>query len=113
MGDPFFEMQENHHLIGVASLFLEAILHDVCLAYQVPIISQQGEVAGRLHVSGCSRCESRMPRVDGVGVGGDRPVPLQYVLCLLPSAGKFGGSGSGHRMNVISSLTSQFVVVTV
>ena len=50
-GDPFFETQENHHLIGVASLFLEAILHDVCLAYQVPIISQQGEVVGRLHVS--------------------------------------------------------------
>ncbi|KAF0312126.1 Kinesin-like protein KIF13A [Amphibalanus amphitrite] len=49
-GDPFFETQENHHLIGVASLFLEAILHDVCLNYQVPIISQQGEVAGRLHV---------------------------------------------------------------
>ena len=50
-GDPFFETQENHHLIGVASLFLEAILHDVCLTYQVPIISQQGEVVGRLHVS--------------------------------------------------------------
>uniref|UniRef100_A0A6Q2WZM4 Kinesin family member 13A n=1 Tax=Esox lucius TaxID=8010 RepID=A0A6Q2WZM4_ESOLU len=35
--DPFYEAQENHNLIGVAN-------------YAVPIISQQGEVAGRLNV---------------------------------------------------------------
>ncbi|XP_062841393.1 kinesin-like protein KIF13A isoform X1 [Trichomycterus rosablanca] len=49
-GDPFYEAQENHNLIGVANVFLECFFHDVKLQYAVPIISQQGEVAGRLHV---------------------------------------------------------------
>ncbi|XP_066572114.1 kinesin-like protein KIF13A isoform X2 [Amia ocellicauda] len=49
-GDPFYEAQENHNLIGVANVFLECLFHDVKLHYAVPIISQQGEVAGRLHV---------------------------------------------------------------
>ncbi|XP_060705799.1 kinesin-like protein KIF13A isoform X4 [Hemiscyllium ocellatum] len=49
-GDPFYEAQENHNLIGVANVFLECLYHDVKLQYAVPIISQQGEVAGRLHV---------------------------------------------------------------
>ncbi|XP_055358845.1 kinesin-like protein KIF13A isoform X2 [Betta splendens] len=48
--DPFYEAQENHNLIGVANIFLESLFHDVKLQYAVPIISQQGEVAGRLHV---------------------------------------------------------------
>ena len=48
--DPFFESQETHHLIGVGSVFLEVLFHDVTLDYHVPIISQQGEVAGRLQV---------------------------------------------------------------
>uniref|UniRef100_A0A8B9GRR8 Kinesin family member 13A n=1 Tax=Astyanax mexicanus TaxID=7994 RepID=A0A8B9GRR8_ASTMX len=48
--DPFYEAQENHNLIGVANVFLECLFHDVKLQYAVPIISQQGEVAGRLHV---------------------------------------------------------------
>lgn len=48
--DPFYESQENHNLIGVANIFLEALFHDVSLDYQTPIISQQGEVAGRLHI---------------------------------------------------------------
>ena len=48
--DPFFESQETHHLIGVGSIFLEVLFHDVTLDYHVPIISQQGEVAGRLQV---------------------------------------------------------------
>lgn len=48
--DPFYESQENHNLIGVANIFLEALFHDVCLDYHTPIISQQGEVAGRLQV---------------------------------------------------------------
>ena len=42
--DPFFESQESHSLIGVANVFLEVLFHDVRLDYQVPIISQQGEV---------------------------------------------------------------------
>ncbi|XP_067267413.1 kinesin-like protein KIF13A isoform X2 [Chanodichthys erythropterus] len=49
-GDPFYEAQENHNLIGVANVFLECLFHDIKLQYAVPIISQQGEVAGRLHV---------------------------------------------------------------
>uniref|UniRef100_A0A4W6DMW7 Kinesin family member 13A n=1 Tax=Lates calcarifer TaxID=8187 RepID=A0A4W6DMW7_LATCA len=48
--DPFYEAQENHNLIGVANIFLECLFHDVRLQYAVPIISQQGEVAGRLHI---------------------------------------------------------------
>jgi len=50
VNDPFFETQENHNLIGVANVFLECLFHDVALDYHTPIISQQGEVAGRLQV---------------------------------------------------------------
>uniref|UniRef100_A0A674CG59 Kinesin family member 13A n=1 Tax=Salmo trutta TaxID=8032 RepID=A0A674CG59_SALTR len=49
-GTSFYEAQENHNLIGVANVFLECLFHDIRLQYAVPIISQQGEVAGRLHV---------------------------------------------------------------
>lgn len=42
--DPFFDEQENHSLIGVASVFLACLLHDVKLQYAVPIINQKGEV---------------------------------------------------------------------
>ncbi|XP_041360770.1 kinesin-like protein KIF13A isoform X2 [Gigantopelta aegis] len=49
-GDPFYESQENHNLIGVANIFLECLFYNVKLDYHVPIISQQGEVAGKLHV---------------------------------------------------------------
>ncbi|XP_077990731.1 kinesin-like protein KIF13A [Glandiceps talaboti] len=49
-GDPFYENQENHNLIGVANIFLEVLFHDVKLSYAVPIINQQGEVSGRLHI---------------------------------------------------------------
>lgn len=48
--DPFYETQEDHNLIGVANVFLESLFHDVRLDYHTPIISQQGEVAGRLQV---------------------------------------------------------------
>lgn len=49
-GDPFYESQENHNLIGVANVFLECLFYDVKLDYHVPIISQQGEVSGKLHI---------------------------------------------------------------
>ncbi|XP_060606101.1 kinesin-like protein KIF13A, partial [Ruditapes philippinarum] len=49
-GDPFYESYENHNLIGVANVFLDCLFYDVKLDYQVPIISQQGEVAGKLHM---------------------------------------------------------------
>ena len=39
------------HFSGVANVFLECLFHDVIFEYNTPIISQQGEVAGRLQVS--------------------------------------------------------------
>ncbi|XP_052757774.1 kinesin-like protein KIF13B isoform X2 [Galleria mellonella] len=59
--DPFYESQENHNLIGVANVFLEALFHDVTLDYHTPIISQQGEVAGRLQVE-LSRVGGQFPQ---------------------------------------------------
>ncbi|XP_050554864.1 kinesin-like protein KIF13B isoform X18 [Spodoptera frugiperda] len=59
--DPFYESQENHNLIGVANVFLEALFHDVTLDYHTPIISQQGEVAGRLQVE-ISRVAGQFPQ---------------------------------------------------
>ncbi|XP_053677042.1 kinesin-like protein KIF13A [Anopheles nili] len=59
--DPFYESQENHNLIGVANIFLEVLFHDVKLDYHTPIISQQGEVAGRLQVE-ISRVAGAFPQ---------------------------------------------------
>ncbi|KAJ8964375.1 hypothetical protein NQ317_003092 [Molorchus minor] len=59
--DPFFESQENHNLIGVANIFLESLFHEVSLDYHTPIISQQGEVAGRLQVE-LSRVAGSFPQ---------------------------------------------------
>jgi kinesin family protein 13 len=59
--DPFFESQENHNLIGVANIFLECLFHDIKLDYHTPIISQQGEVAGRLQVE-LSRVAGTFPQ---------------------------------------------------
>lgn len=59
--DPFYESQENHNLIGVANIFLEVLFHDVRLDYHTPIISQQGEVAGRLQVE-ISRTSGQFPQ---------------------------------------------------
>ncbi|XP_017078394.1 kinesin-like protein KIF13A isoform X9 [Drosophila eugracilis] len=59
--DPFYESQENHNLIGVANIFLEVLFHDVKLDYHTPIISQQGEVAGRLQVE-IERISGQMPQ---------------------------------------------------
>ena len=59
--DPFYESQENHNLIGVANIFLEVLFHDVKLDYHTPIISQQGEVAGRLQVE-VTRIAGQLPQ---------------------------------------------------
>jgi len=48
--NPFYEEHENYQLIGVANIFLDVLFHDVKLTYETPIISQQGDVAGRLHI---------------------------------------------------------------
>uniref|UniRef100_A0A913HFY2 Kinesin motor domain-containing protein n=2 Tax=Strongyloides stercoralis TaxID=6248 RepID=A0A913HFY2_STRER len=45
-----FDSQEKHSLIGVANIFLEVLFHEMKLNYKVPIISQQGEVCGKLHI---------------------------------------------------------------
>ena len=45
----FFEV-ECHTLIGVATVWLECLYQNVPLDYSAPIISQQGEVCGRLSV---------------------------------------------------------------
>uniref|UniRef100_I3J4I3 Kinesin family member 13A n=1 Tax=Oreochromis niloticus TaxID=8128 RepID=I3J4I3_ORENI len=76
--DPFYEAQENHNLIGVANIFLECLFHDVKLQYAVPIISQQGEVAGRLHVE-LMRVSGAVPeRLDATGL----PLNLSnFVFC--------------------------------
>lgn len=62
--DPFYESQENHNLIGVANVFLEVLFHNVRLSYHVPIISQQGEIAGRLHVE-ISKTDGVLPDRSG------------------------------------------------
>lgn len=70
--DPFYESQENHNLIGVANVFLDFLFHDVKLDYQVPIISQQGEVAGRLHVEICRIEGSFLDILDASETDADR-----------------------------------------
>ncbi|XP_057308656.1 kinesin-like protein KIF13A isoform X3 [Hydractinia symbiolongicarpus] len=45
----FFEI-ECHTLIGVATVWLECLYQNVPLDYSAPVISQQGEVCGRLSV---------------------------------------------------------------
>ncbi|KZS16304.1 Kinesin-like protein [Daphnia magna] len=58
--DPFYELQESHSLIGVANIYMDVLFHDVRLNYFVPIISQQGEVAGKLQVE-LSRIAGQFP----------------------------------------------------
>lgn len=45
----------------MANIFLEVLFHDVKLDYHTPIISQQGEVAGRLQVE-ITRIAGEMPQ---------------------------------------------------
>lgn len=90
--DPFFESQENHSLIGVANMFLGAVFHDVKLAYQVPIISQHGEVAGRLHMEIC-RTQGSLDRVADCG-GTSGPFNGQ---------GSVASAGSAHMSTSMSA----------
>ncbi|CAG0913138.1 unnamed protein product [Notodromas monacha] len=69
LSEPFWESQETHSLIGVANFFLEMLFQDVPLTYNVPIISQQGEVAGKLLVE-MARVEGKMPDLESVEAGG-------------------------------------------
>ena len=65
LADPFYETTENQNLIGVANLFLDVLFHDVRLHYQTPIISQQGEVSGRLSVEVERTAGSLVERLEG------------------------------------------------
>lgn len=42
-------------------MYMDVLFHDVKLNYYVPIISQQGEVAGKLQVEIASNCYLIMP----------------------------------------------------
>ncbi|XP_065165638.1 kinesin-like protein KIF13A isoform X3 [Atheta coriaria] len=68
--DPFYESQENHNLIGVANIFLECLFEDVVLDYHTPIISQQGEVTGRLQVE-LTRVSGVLPKDRMCAAGSD------------------------------------------
>lgn len=47
----FFEPDQPHVLLGIANVFLQALFYDdVTLKYAIPVINQQGEIVGRLHV---------------------------------------------------------------
>ena len=61
--DPFFEVQDNHDLIGVANVFLECLFYDVTLCHQVPIINQQGEVSETcIHIKNVPNCSTQLGR---------------------------------------------------
>ncbi|GAB6029696.1 Kinesin protein 1B [Chamberlinius hualienensis] len=87
--DPFYETQENHNLIGVANVFLEVLFHDVKLDYHVPIINQQGEVAGRLQVEICRMGGQMCDRTSENGSDGS-----------VTGCGVIGGSSSGSMPDV-------------
>ena len=60
--DPFLEANAAHSLVGVANVYLDVLFHeDLELDYFTPIVSQQGEVAGRLRVK-LRRLAGRLPR---------------------------------------------------
>ena len=66
-------------------MFLDVLFHDVKLDYQTPIISQQGEVAGRLHIEiektgGSLNLEPGEPRLTPVG---DDEENEKYISCKL------------------------------
>ena len=48
--DPFHEGTQHHDLVGVANLYMMPLFHNVKFMYSIPVISPQGEVAGRLKV---------------------------------------------------------------
>ena len=63
--DPFYEASESHTLIGVASLYLSPLFHDITFEHFTPIITQEGKVAGKLLVQ-LSRVDGSFPN-DRVG----------------------------------------------
>ena len=66
--DPFFDAIESHTLIGVANLYLRSLFSDVKFEYNAPILSQDGDIAGKLLVE-LERIEGSFP-ADRVGLCG-------------------------------------------
>uniref|UniRef100_A0A8C4RSF8 Kinesin family member 13Ba n=1 Tax=Erpetoichthys calabaricus TaxID=27687 RepID=A0A8C4RSF8_ERPCA len=84
--DPFFDEEENHTLIGVANVFLSCLFYDVKFQYAVPIISQKGEMVGRLHVELFRVSENMQERL----AGGETPentdenvTPQKTLVCVI------------------------------
>uniref|UniRef100_A0A8C4X5D8 Kinesin family member 13Ba n=1 Tax=Erpetoichthys calabaricus TaxID=27687 RepID=A0A8C4X5D8_ERPCA len=84
--DPFFDEEENHTLIGVANVFLSCLFYDVKFQYAVPIISQKGEMVGRLHVELFRVSENMQERL----AGGETPentdenvTPQKTLVCVV------------------------------
>lgn len=47
----FYDPDQPHVLLGIANVFLQVLFYDdVELKYPVPVINQQGEIIGRLHI---------------------------------------------------------------
>uniref|UniRef100_A0A674CIM4 Kinesin family member 13A n=1 Tax=Salmo trutta TaxID=8032 RepID=A0A674CIM4_SALTR len=98
--ESFYEAQENHNLIGVANVFLECLFHDIRLQYAVPIISQQGEVAGRLHVE-LVRVSGAVPeRLEGGDDSSENS--SEKLLCMLIS------SATGLPVNLSNFVFCQY-----
>nr|CAB3259008.1 kinesin-like protein KIF13A [Phallusia mammillata] len=68
--DPFNETERSQILIGVANVFLECLLQDAPLEYNVPIINQHGQVAGKLLVN-IQRLSGNIPEHMLLGEPGD------------------------------------------
>ena len=47
-----YDYESSHNLIGVANVFLDSLFIETCILfeYDVPILSQQGEISGLLKV---------------------------------------------------------------
>ncbi|CAG0889433.1 unnamed protein product [Darwinula stevensoni] len=61
VGRDIFDWEDSHTLIGVGNFFLDVLFHDgILLDHEVPIISQQGDVAGKLLME-VGRIEGSMP----------------------------------------------------
>ena len=58
--DPFFDVAESHSLVGVASIFLRSLFHNVTFEHYAPIINQEGKVTGKLLLE-IARTEGAFP----------------------------------------------------
>ena len=64
--DPFYDL-EQHALLGVANIYVEALHHDVRHEYDAPIIAPTGKV--RNVMSGCLNVSHDQWRSQVIGIG--------------------------------------------